>query len=107
MTHPDFAFDKKTGELRRGGKIVPLCKLHAEIFVMHQDGDVLSTKDVADRLHIPFHDTQYAISCVQKRLRKIGLDLAGVSGRGRRFVVNDMPKWQPTIPPPITIEGDR
>lgn len=111
MTSPAFTFNEKTGELARGGKLIALRRLHAEIF----DAVAYATAPlIFERLQrrlsgkLSPRVLGREVAGLNRRIKPLGLAIEAVNGgnvmtMGRRLVVNEMPKWKPTIPAPAEV----
>lgn len=103
----DFTFNEKTGEIARGGKLLALCRLHAQIFDAAKGATVeapVPAATIAEQLRLGMNAAAvcYEMRAVNRRLSRLGLHFRGVHGRrkqGFALVVDPMPKWEPRIPP--------
>lgn len=105
-THPDFIFDKRTGELERHGKRIALNSRHTKIMraiLSMPHGQHISSEAIVERTGLSHLSTR--ISELRRRLEPVGILIEGKFGYGYRIVMGDMPRWQPNIPPPVTIES--
>lgn len=104
MTHPDFTFDEKTGELARGGMAAVLSEQHAAMFVILRGGDYVESGALRHKLGRGRGRFYEFVKTLRKRLIRFGLNIETSRQFGYRLVVRDIPKWTPDIPPPLTIE---
>lgn len=104
---PDFTFDEKTGELQRGSIVMLLKEAHRLMFVALRSGARVPTQNLAEILEAP--DKIWLaneVNRLRKRLRRIGLNIEGKKWIGYQLIVGEMPKWEPTIAPPVRLEGE-
>ncbi len=105
---PDFEFKDKTREILRGGKVLPLCKLHADIFaclLLASEDSPIGIGPIARSTGMRVPQVPGELRYLARRLRLVSIEIA-VSPRGRWLIFEEIPKWQPTIAPPIRLEGD-
>lgn len=103
----DFTFNEKTCELSRGGKIISLCRLHAQIFDCYVKAQApITVVGVATALGLPKHVVWVELTSLVRRLRPLGITFLNGGSRGRSLLFEDVPKWQPNIAPPARLEGE-
>lgn len=113
MTAPDFTFNDKTGELKRGGKVIAFDGRRRAIvaaLLALPVGERIGARALADKVGALQHELSSEIANIRdRRFKQIGMSIEGHRTLGYRIIVNEIPKWAPTIPPPATIEasGDR
>lgn len=106
MTTPPFVFNNKTGELRRQGIVTTLCRLHADIFNCYATAQTpIGAGAIAKAINQPEHSIKDEIPTLVKRLKPLGILIARTTSRGGWLEFENVPKWKPTIAPPITIES--
>lgn len=107
MTIPDFTFNEKTGELSRGGKLVSLCRLHAQIFgaLVRAQGPISPTA-IERAIGAVKKSVYFEIAPLARRIRPLGISIE--SGNRQRWLsFGEVPKWKPKIPDPVRLEGER
>lgn len=103
---PDCEFNEKTRELHRGGKVLHLCKLHADLFACLASAQAaIGTAAVAKATGMPEHAVTNEVRALARRLDSLSIKIAA-SPRGRWLVFEPMRKWQPDIPPPVRLPGE-
>lgn len=103
MTQPDF--NEKTGELKRGDTAVVLTARQRLLFAAI-GVDFIATTRLVFKTKIPHSQIGVLMVAFRARLKGLGIAIESKRGSGYRRVVGAMPaKWQPDIPPPVTIEN--
>lgn len=106
MSPPPFVFNHKSGDLQREGKLIALCRLHADIFAVFAAAQTpIGYGGIAKAIGTPTHDVQNEMQSLIRRLKPLGIVIAR-SPRGSWLEFEDVPKWRPTIAPPIRLEGE-
>lgn len=113
MTTRDYDFNEKTGELQRQKILVPLGRLHADIFgALDVAQGPMTVAEIARAINMPVHAVENEMPALRARLKPLGILIAssrphrGVGG-GKWLQFEDVKKWEPTIPPPVILEGER
>jgi len=112
MSAPAFVFNHATGELQREGKLIALCRLHADIFnaLAYAQG-AIGVGGIAKAINMPAHAVENEMPALRARLKPLGILIASARphnsfGGGKWLEFEDVKKWQPTIAPPIRLEGE-
>lgn len=102
----DFTFNDKTGELSRGGKIISLCRMHAQIFdCLAKAQAPISSYAIERAIGAREKTVYFELPALCRRLRPLGISIA-TAQRKRWLVFEEPAKWQPDIPPPVRLEGE-
>ena len=108
MSRPEFVFSHKTCELSRGGKMIALSRAHADIFAcLAAAQGLIGCGAIAKAIDLPDDVVEDELSSLARRLKPLGIAIASERGRGKWLVFEDVPKWQPNIPPPAVLEGEQ
>lgn len=109
MTQPDFHFNEKTGEIRRGGIVIPpLCKLHREMMaclLLASEQSPVGPTALARATSMPVYDVPGELRHLGRRLLSVSIRIAS-SPQGRWLIFEEMQKWKPKIAPPVRLEGE-
>jgi hypothetical protein len=108
MTDPDFRFNHKTREVRHCGKAITLCKLHADIFaclLLASEESPIGIGPIARSTGMRIPQVPGELRYLGRRLKLVSIRIA-VSPRGRWLIFEEVPKWQPTIAPPVSAPGN-
>jgi hypothetical protein len=97
-------WDSRTHVLSREGRILTLGRLHSGIFGAvwsTRDQGTISTKDIAPLIGCSPDSVRLEMPRINRKLETLGMHIEGVSEtrrrRGRRLVVDAMPKWEPKV----------
>lgn len=108
MTAPPFVFNRKTGELQRGGRVIALCRLHADIFncLAHAQTSI-GCPAIARAVNMPVHAVENEMPRLARRLSHVWINICSSNQRhGKWLEFEDIPKWRPSIPPPVRLDGE-
>lgn len=104
---PPFVFNHRTGDLVREGRMIALCRLHAEIFAcLAAAQGPIATAAIARAVNMPLHSVENEMPALAARIKRLGILIARSLGRGRYLQFEEVPKWKPNIPEPVRLEGD-
>ena len=109
MTAPPFVFSHKTREITREGRVLPLCKLHAEIFAclcLASEESPAGAGTIVRATGMRITDVHGEVRYLARRLRLVSIKVAA-SPRGRWLIFEEVPKWKPNIPPPAILPNER
>lgn len=108
MTAPPFVFNSKTGELQRGGRAITLCRFRADIFNCFAHAQtMIGAGAIAKAIGAKkVDDVANEIPRLAKQLVPLGIRIARDPGRGSWLTFEDVPKWRPSIPPPVRLDGE-
>lgn len=109
MTPPDFHFNEKTGEIRRGGIVIPpLCRLHRDMLaclLLASEQSPVGAPAIARASGMRTTNVPDEIRNLARRLSHVAIRIA-TSPQGRWLIFEEMRKWKPNIPPPVRLEGE-
>lgn len=109
MTAPDFNFNEKTGELQHGGKLIPLSRLHAEMFAcLVKAHGPITAQGIAVAVGQTEGAIRYEMPAFRGRLSRVHIRIAssgGSGGKGGYWLVFEEPrKWKPNVPAEIPFQ---
>lgn len=110
MTAQPFFFNHNTGEVVKDGRATTLGVLQTKIFAALSQATInhapIGTGAIAKQINEHEDNVEDELPGLIRRLKKLGILVAYERGRGRWLEFEDVPKWQPTIAPPVRLEGE-
>lgn len=102
----DFTFNKATGELTRGGKVMTFRPHQARIFAALTTGRTRTVSSLSQATGLPSDHIGAQIYWMRRYLQPFGIEIANRRGAGYWLVVRPMPVWRPNVPPPFALEDN-